>query len=461
MNRTDRSLPSTPTDSRLGRHAWQVLIVSDLAEQCRELARAGYEVEAAGSAVEALAICQQRKPDFIIADWSMPDMSGIEFCRAFRSIDQGGHGHIILLTHHQGAMEIATGLDAGMNDFLTTPVKGPELQARLLIGARNLRIGRDLQQENIRLRSRLQQLREMQDHAERDLLDAGRLQQAMMRAHAGQFGDAAISMVLRPARAVGGDLVGFFPINDHRIGIFALDIAGHGVAAALVAARLSAHLSANSDLNEVLRPQRDGGDPLTPVALAHRLNRLLLEEENFDSYLTLIYADLDHANGRIRMVQAGHPHPVLRTADGSFRQLGRGGMPIGLFPNPIFDEFEFTMRPGERMLIVSDGITESFDPDGNPLNSDGLEGLMTACSRDHGHRFLEAMMLALDERSGGRIRDDRSAVLIEFGPPRTACPDITATSSPPDHDDHKKLQPSLPRPGCSCCKFNGSCSDHG
>lgn len=438
-----------------------MLIISDLTEQCRELARAGYDVEATDSAVKALAICQLRKPDFIVADWSMPDMSGVEFCRAFRSIDQGGHGHVILLTHHQeGAVEIATGLDAGMNDFLTTPVKGPELQARLLIGARNLRIGEGLRQENIRLRKLLRQLKELQDSAERDLLDAGRLQQAMMRENAGQFGEATISMVLRPAREVGGDLVGFFPINDHRIGIFALDIAGHGVAAALVAARLSAHLSANSDLNEVLRPQRDGGDPLTPVALAHRLNRLLLEEENFDSYLTLIYADLDHANGRIRMVQAGHPHPVLQTADGSFRQLGRGGMPIGLFPKPIFDEFEFTMRPGERMLIVSDGITESFDPDGNSLDNGGLEDLMTAYSRSHGHAFLEAMMLALDERSGCRIRDDRSAVLVEFGLPRSTRPDIATMRPPPDQDGQKNVQPSLPRLGRTQCKFNGSCGDH-
>ncbi|RNF35626.1 PP2C family protein-serine/threonine phosphatase [Paracoccus methylarcula] len=432
MTRADRPLPPTTTGRHPGRRASQVLIIGDLAEQCRDLARAGYDVEATGSAVEALAICQRRKPDFIIADWSMPDMSGVEFCRAFRNIDQGGDGHVILLAHHQGAAEIATGLDAGMNDFLTTPVKGPELQARLLIGSRNLRIGDALRQENTRLHNLLQQLQEMRASAERDLRDAGRLQQAMMRGHAGQFGKAAISLLLHPARAVGGDLVGCFSIDDHRIGIFALDIAGHGVAAALVAARLSAHLSENPDLNEVLRPTRDGGDPLTPAALAHRLNRLLLEERGFDSYLTLIYADLDHANGHVRMVQAGHPHPVLQTAHGSLRQLGKGGMPVGLFPEPIFDEFELTMRPGERMLIASDGITESNDPGGGYRMQSRLEDLLTAHSGLHGHAFLEAMLLALDRDGADRIRDDRSAVLVEFGPPPSARPAGTRSQSDQD-----------------------------
>lgn len=409
MDRADRSFPSAADDRCFPPRAWRVLVIGDLAEQCRDLTKAGYEVATSRSALDALATFPQLQSDFIIAGWSMPDMSGTEFCRAVRQNHLDHFVHIILVLHQPDHADIARGLEAGMDDFLTTPVNSAMLQARLQVGERRLRQQEWQQQENDRLFNLVGKLREVQDSTERDLLNAGRLQLAMMRDRVGQFGELTISMALQPAHAVGGDLVGFFPINDHRVGIFALDIAGHGVAAAVVAARLSAHLSPNPDLNEVLRPQRGGGLALSPGALARRLNRLLLEEEQLDSYLTLIYADLDHASGHIRMVQAGHPNPVLQAADGSFLRLGRGGMPVGLFPDPDFDEFEFTLRPGERLLIVSDGITDALDPD-------GLEVLMTASAQREDGSFLDVMLRRLELADDGSVSDDRSAVLVEYGP---------------------------------------------
>lgn len=417
MNLSDRSLPSVSGDRRFPPRAWRVLVIGDLAEACGDLVRAGYDVATTRSALDALAIFLHLKSDFIIAGWSMPDMSGIEFCRAIRRNHLDHFVHLILVFHQPDQTDIARGLEAGMDDFLTTPVTSTNMQARLQVGARRLRQQEWQQQENNRLCGLIGKLREVHDSTERDLFDAGRLQLAMMRDRVGQFGEVAISVALQPAHAVGGDLVGFFPINDHRVGIFSLDIAGHGVAAAVVAARLSAHLSPNPDLNEVLRPQQGGGLPLSPGALARRLNRLLLEEEQLDSYLTLIYADLDHATGRIRMVQAGHPNPVLHAADGSLLQLGRGGMPVGLFPDPDFDEFEFMMRPGERLLIVSDGITEALEQGGNSPGTSQLEELISACAGAEDGSFLDVMLRRLELAGDGSVSDDRSAVLVEYGPP--------------------------------------------
>src|SRR5690606_23747435 len=99
-----------------------------------------------------------------------------------------------------------------------------------------------------------------------------------------QCGPFRLSLLLRPAGHVGGDLVGCFPIGGRRIGLYAIDVAGHGVTAALTAARISAWLSGGAGQNVALRPGagRDGrgrgtGPPAAaPAEVVGRLNRMML-----------------------------------------------------------------------------------------------------------------------------------------------------------------------------------------
>ena len=141
---------------------------------------------------------------------------------------------------------------------------------------------------------------------------------------------------------------------------------------------------------------------------------MMLEEMNTDSYFTMIYGDLNHRTGKLRMVQAGHPHPVLQRADGSILRLGKGGMPIGVFERPVFDEFTVTMQPGDRLLITSDGITEASTPNGRLLGDDGVEAIMRTNAFLGGVAFLESMAWSVSEYCRGERLDDMSAVLLEM-----------------------------------------------
>lgn len=416
MQKTNRQPRSTATPT-VQPPARTILVVEDSKAQrltyALQLRKAGYVVLEAASGEEALQICADSKPDFVLSDWMMPGMDGVDFCAAFRKIPRDGYSYFLLLTSNREHGDIARGLDAGADDFLSKPVSQVELLARLKAGERILRFEEELRSSNAQLRKALDQLRETQAAIDRDLREARKLQQGLVRERSGRFGPMHLSLMLRPAGHVGGDLVGFFPIGTDRVGIYALDVSGHGVTAALLTAQLSVHLSGSSEQNVALRAAQAGSDAVAPATLAHFLNNMMLEEMSTDTYFTMIYAELNFVTGRVQLVQAGHPHPVLQRADGSVEKIGGGGMPIGVFERPIFDEVDITLAPGERLLITSDGITEAANRAGRLLGEDGLEAILRTNAFLGGHAFLESMAWSVSEYSAGERLDDISAVLIE------------------------------------------------
>lgn len=404
----------------------RVLLVDDSRAQRQvfaiQLRRAGYEVSEAGSGFEALEICKAQEPDFVISDWVMPQLSGPELCQRFRALDRSKYGYFILLTSSSDSADITAGLAAGADDFLIKPVSGPELLARLSAGERMLRIEEELRSSNDMLRATLERLHEAQEAMERDLCEARKLQQGLVRERSGRFGHHELSLLLRPAGHIGGDLVGFFPIGADRVGIYALDVSGHGVTAALLTAQLSVHLSGSADQNVALRAAQMGHDAVNPAALAQFFNNMMLEEMTTDTYFTMIYADLNHVTGALSMVQAGHPHPVLQRADGRIERIGNGGMPVGVIEKPIFDEISLTLNPGDRLLITSDGLIEATNPGGRLLGEEGLDAIMRTNAFLTGHAFLESMAWSVSEYCRGERLDDISAVLIEHRAPAETVP---------------------------------------
>ena len=323
---TDQTVTDPPA-----RVLQRVMVVDDSRMQRRilssQLARSGYTVVEAGSAEEALSLCEADEPDLVISDWMMPGMTGIEFCQALRGRAGQNYVYFILLTSKNESAEIVRGLDGGADDFLTKPVIGDELRARIAAGERILRMERELTDKNRLLTSALGELRALYESIDRDLVEARKLQQSLVRERHRKFGSAAeVSLLLRPSGHVGGDLVGYFPINQQRIGLFSIDVSGHGITSALMTARLAGYLSGSSpDQNIALVPHASGiYDGRPPSELAALLNRLVAQEMRTETYFTFAYADVDLASGLVAMVQAGHPHPAIQRADGrvEYRRAG-------------------------------------------------------------------------------------------------------------------------------------------
>jgi len=400
---------------------YRVLVVDDSRLQrkilCSSVKRWGFEVFEAGSGEEALTISAEVLPDLVLSDWMMPGMNGLEFCDAFRKQCGDRYGYFILLTSKSEKDEVAMGLEAGADDFVTKPVDANELRARIAAGERILRMQRELTNKNDLISETLDELRRLYNSLDNDLLEAKKLQQSLIRERHKSFDTGDVSLMLRSSGHVGGDLVGFFPAGTGHLGLFSIDVSGHGISSALMTARLAGYLSAAApDQNVALRRLDDGNYTfLPPEHVIEMLNDLVLDEMETEHYFTLLLADVSLETGHVRMAQAGHPHPAIQRKDGTIEQEGPGGFPVGLMSGISFTQFETHLRPGDRLLLLSDGVTECPDATGNMLEEEGVETMMRDLADVSGPAFFEAMLWKLGEFAGDRtFPDDVSGILFEY-----------------------------------------------
>lgn len=399
----------------------EVLVVDDSRAQRKLLAgsllRWGYRVTEAASGDEAMALCARSHFDIVLSDWMMPGMSGLEFCSAFRDLPREGYGYFILLTSKSEKGEAARGLDVGADDFLAKPVNLDELRARMRAGERIQRMEWELVEKNRLIGAALTEIQSLYDSVDRDLIEARKLQQTLVRDRYRDFGRGAVSLLLRPSGHVGGDLVGSFQISPNRIAMYSIDVSGHGVASAMMTARLAGLLSGSSpDQNVALTADTEGARVAwPPETVAALFNRMLLEEMQVEQYFTMAYAEIDLETGVMEMVQAGHPHPALMRADGRVEFLGEGGLPIGLIAEAGYHRIVTRLSPGDRLFLMSDGITECPDLNGVELGEDGVADMLVRNMALNGREMMEALVWDLSAYAGGEdFRDDVSGALFEF-----------------------------------------------
>jgi sigma-B regulation protein RsbU (phosphoserine phosphatase) len=202
--------------------------------------------------------------------------------------------------------------------------------------------------------------------------------------------------------------------------IYSIDVSGHGIASALLTARIAAYFSGNSPRQNIALKMGDDGAPVMrpPERVVETLNGLILNELETEHYLTIALAHVNLRTGQTVLVQAGHPHPVLQRANGQIEHIGAGGFPVGLLPDVSFDAFEVQLYPGDRLFLGSDGITECENPAGVMLDQAGLSEVLRKNATLSGEVFFEAMMWDLNQYAGDRdFSDDVSGILLEFKGP--------------------------------------------
>jgi sigma-B regulation protein RsbU (phosphoserine phosphatase) len=135
-------------------------------------------------------------------------------------------------------------------------------------------------------------------------------------------------------------------------------------------------------------------------------------------YFTMIYGVLETATGKGTLCQAGHPYPLICRRDGGIKMLGDGGLPVGLVPDAVYETVTFELRPGDRLLIYSDGITECFNAEHEQFGEQRLGACLsqsrTAPLRDSLDQIKQTLTAWHHPKQDGKgFSDDISLLAIE------------------------------------------------
>lgn len=217
-------------------HQHSIMIVDDSRSFLRifeaMLTSWGYKVTATQGAQQALSLLDTVKPDFVLTDWDMPGMSGIELCEHIRKNAGDNYTYLIMITGYASRDDLFHSLRVGADDFLTKPVNPSELKVRLRTAERIAKLHGDLSDRHAQITRVYQSL-------QRDMREVARIQRSLLPKNVNSPWPIAIQSLFQPRGYVCGKQFGTLRTRENELGFFMLSLPDNDTSAALQAMALA------------------------------------------------------------------------------------------------------------------------------------------------------------------------------------------------------------------------------
>ena len=217
--------------------------------------------------------------------------------------------------------------------------------------------------------------------------------------------DGAALMIA--ATTMCGDFYDFIELPDGQVGLVVADVAGHGVPAALFMA------VARTQLRDVAAQHRD------PAACLAHVNRALCAQNPMDLFVTVFYCVFDPSSGELRYANGGHNPPYLRRADGSVEALDeRSSLVLGALPDVNFTDHRVSLRPGDRLVLYTDGLIEACNPAAQAYGTERLIAAIQARGAASAAALVDRIRASVIDFAGTAIQsDDITLAVLGWDPP--------------------------------------------
>ena len=252
------------------------------------------------------------------------------------------------------------------------------------------------------------------EFAEKELALARSIQERLLPSTELEGGGYRVAVRNVPASYVAGDFYDVFSLPDGGLGLVVADVAGKGIGSSLIMASVKAMLP-------LLAAER------TVEATLEALNGKLFEELERRQFVALCYARFEPGTGELVLGNAGIPDPYLLRPGEAPGALSVPGprLPLGLRSEQDYCRLSVKLRPADRLLMLTDGLTEARTAADEPLGYEGLTALFPPSSAKPG-AWLDDLLRKLHHTTASAIDDDRTALLLE----RTESESIVTPSDP-------------------------------
>lgn len=207
------------------------------------------------------------------------------------------------------------------------------------------------------------------------------------------------------ATEVGGDYYDFIPLDDHKIGIVIADVSGHGVPAALLMTMF----------RMILR--NESKSSVSPLETIKAVSSAIYGDIRRGYFITACYCVLDLEKNTLTMVNAGHT-PAIQLEEGvdGYRLINPDGMAVGFDSGTLFDsvlkESTQELKPGDIILLYTDGVTEAFNIHSEQYRVERLGGSLMKCAADSASSIMTALNTDLKRFTGKAKQNDDIAIVV-------------------------------------------------
>jgi len=346
----------------------------------------GYRTEAVNHPARVLEALKSGEFDVVLMDLNYTRDTtaggeGLELVSQIRSIDE--NLPLVVMTAWSTVDLAVEAMRRGASDFVQKPWSNRQLLEKL-----------ETQVERCR------RLRQAQRQRADELQDARDIQNNLLPKSIPQVKDYEIAGMTQPVRHVGGDFYDVVRINETETVLCIADVSGKGMPAALLM----------SSLQAALKPLI--WDTRSPRELCRRLNRILCEITPVGKFVSFFYAVLDSKDNRLTYCNAGHNPPVLVRANGAASELNVAGAVLGQFPDWVYEQSDLQLRPGDTLMMFTDGLVEASNEDHDEF---GEEGVIRVALENRGAsaaKLEKLLTQAASGHCGGHFQDDASMIVL-------------------------------------------------
>jgi len=256
--------------------------------------------------------------------------------------------------------------------------------------------------ENAKLHAAMLRQRDMQ----RDMEFASQIQLGFLPNESPRLTGYEFKGYYEAAQDVGGDYFDYVTLSDHRVAVALGDVAGKGVAAALLMARLYAtaryHLLTKDSLAQALSSLNE---EISSSGVGHR-------------FITFIVAVFDSQTHTVTVVNAGHLPLVCRRADGTIESVdhSQSGLPLGIVSEQTFQEMTLDIEPGDACFLCTDGVTEAMDPNKEIYGRERLHEFLKAPVAS-AEELVSSVVADVENYSAGRHQADDMCIVAAYRTP--------------------------------------------
>jgi sigma-B regulation protein RsbU (phosphoserine phosphatase) len=334
------------------------LIVGSRSETTRhlrqELEALGYRASVAGAGAEVVKrLKDHTEIQLVVVEGASDHSAGMQLCRSLKSADWERYVYVLLILDARPDDNTLSALENESDDCLIRPFGRRDLIRRVLTGLRIIRLN--------------EKLRDAREIRQIDLISGREAQERLLPVHFPQVPQLEIAARFIPSDYVSGDLYDVFRLDESTLGLYSIDVSGHGVAAALFSVGLSQRLTSQLQPGALLKVPIDQ-PPFYRITPPAAVLESLDEDDmlgKYGRYFTMVYAHVHLGSGRVSFCRAGHNLPLVIRASGTAEYIDGGGAPLGL---GIMTETrvgqDVELDPGDAFILFSDGINETFSRSG-------------------------------------------------------------------------------------------------